>query len=737
MLDLGGAQHNIRRGNIFLEIYAALGAGNGHDVVTLVQQPGERDLSRCRPLVTGNIANGVGRAHVRFEIAALKTGIAATVIALGIFLRGFRGTGKKSPTERAERHETDAKRAQERHDLRLQITFPERIFALQRAHRMDGMRAPDVRGPRFGESEKPYLAFTYQRAHRVCDLLDRHARIDAVLVQQVDAVGPEPAERCLGHLPDMFGAAVDADGFSVADGKTEFRGNHHGIAFSLESTADKVLVHEWSVHFRRIEEVHPKLDGAVNGGNRFRVVELLAVGLAHAHAAEAKRRNLESLTPQFPPVKHDLSFQDLAGPPYLHAGNFVRYMITRNARWRTDMHGKSVLLIVGGGIAAYKTLELIRRLRERHVRVRAILTNAGAQFVTPLSISALAGEKTYQDLFSLTDETEMGHIQLSRSADLLVVAPATADLMAKLANGLANDLASTALLATDKPVLMAPAMNVRMWNNPATLRNRARLEADGVAFVGPADGEMACGEFGPGRMAEPDQIVAAIETMLVQQGPLFGRKALVTAGPTREPIDPVRYLSNHSSGKQGYAIARALADAGAETTLVSGPVELAAPPHVKLVKVESAREMLAACEHALPVDVAVLVAAVSDWRPNAAADRKIKKSDNAEAPELRLVRNPDILASLAQANARPTLVIGFAAETESVVDFARVKRDRKGADWIVANDVSAQGGAMGGDANRVHLVSASGVEDWPLMDKAEVARRLARRIVAELASAAE
>lgn len=401
------------------------------------------------------------------------------------------------------------------------------------------------------------------------------------------------------------------------------------------------------------------------------------------------------------------------------------------------MHGKSVLLIIGGGIAAYKTLEVIRRVRDRHVRVRAILTNAGAQFVTPLSLSALTGEKTYQDLFSLTDETEMGHIQLSRSADLLVVAPATADLMAKLANGLANDLASTALLATDKPVLMAPAMNVRMWNHPATRRSRARLEADGIVFVGPADGEMACGEFGPGRMAEPDQIVAAIETMLVQQRPLFGRKAVVTAGPTREPIDPVRYLSNHSSGKQGYAIARALADAGAETTLVSGPVEIAAPPYVKLVKVESAREMLAACEHALPVDVAVLVAAVADWRPNAAADRKIKKSDNAEAPELRLVRNPDILASLAQANTRPTLVIGFAAETESVVDFARVKRDRKGADWIIANDVSAQGGAMGGNANRVHLISASGVEDWPLMDKAEVARRLTQRIAAELAPAAE
>lgn len=401
------------------------------------------------------------------------------------------------------------------------------------------------------------------------------------------------------------------------------------------------------------------------------------------------------------------------------------------------MRGKSVLLIIGGGIAAYKALELIRRLREQGARVRAILTDAGAQFVTPLSVSALTGEKIYRDLFNLTDETEMGHIQLSRSADLVVVAPATADLMAKLAGGLANDLASTTLLATDKPVLMAPAMNVRMWHHPSTQRNRMRLAEDGVAFVGPEDGEMACGEFGLGRLAEPEQIAAAIQSMLVGARPLHGRRALVTAGPTREPIDPVRYLSNHSSGKQGYAIARALADAGADTTLVSGPVELTPPPQVKLVKVESAREMLVACERALPVDVAVLVAAVADWRPVAAADRKIKKTDSAESPELRLVRNPDILATLAQANTRPTLVVGFAAETENIVDLAGAKRDRKGADWIIANDVSVQGGAMGGDANRVHLISASGVEDWPLMDKTEVARRLAERIAAELAPAAE
>jgi phosphopantothenoylcysteine decarboxylase/phosphopantothenate--cysteine ligase len=401
------------------------------------------------------------------------------------------------------------------------------------------------------------------------------------------------------------------------------------------------------------------------------------------------------------------------------------------------MRGKSVLLIIGGGIAAYKALELIRRLREREFRVRAILTSAGAQFVTPLSVSALTGEKTYQDLFSLTDEAEMGHIQLSRSTDLIVVAPATADLMAKLAHGIANDLASTALLATDKLVLLAPAMNVRMWNHPATQRNRAQLEADGVAFVGPEEGEMACGEFGPGRMAEPDQIVRAIETSFARERPLLGRKALVTAGPTREALDPVRFLSNHSSGKQGYAIAQALADAGAETTLVSGPVEIAPPPQVRLVKVETAREMLSACERALPVDVAVFVAAVADWRPEAAAERKMKKSENADPPQLRLVRNPDVLATLSQANTRPALVIGFAAETENVVDFAKAKRDRKGADWIVANDVSAQGGAMGGNANRVHLITASGTEDWPLMDKTGVARELTLRIAAALARAAE
>jgi len=406
------------------------------------------------------------------------------------------------------------------------------------------------------------------------------------------------------------------------------------------------------------------------------------------------------------------------------------------------MHGKSVLLIIGGGIGAYKSLELIRRLREREVQVRAILTRAGAEFVTPLSVSALTAQKTWQELFSLTDEAEMGHIQLSRSADLLVVAPATADLMAKLAQGHANDLASTVLLATDKPVLMAPAMNVRMWTHAATQRNLARLESDGILFVGPDEGEMACGEFGPGRMAEPARILEAIEAILVPARPLAGRKALVTAGPTREPLDPVRYLSNHSSGKQGYAIARALAEAGAETTLVSGPVELAPPPGVRLVKVETACEMLAACESALPVDVAVCAAAVADWRAEKISDRKLKKGDGDKGDgdagrTISLAPNPDILVTIAHADMRPALVIGFAAETENLVAQGQDKRARKGCDWILANDVSAASGVLGGDRNRVHLISASGVEDWPLLEKMEVGRRLVLRIAAALHGSSE
>jgi phosphopantothenoylcysteine decarboxylase/phosphopantothenate--cysteine ligase len=397
------------------------------------------------------------------------------------------------------------------------------------------------------------------------------------------------------------------------------------------------------------------------------------------------------------------------------------------------MHGKRVLLIIGGGIAAYKSLELIRLLAQRGVKTRAILTKAGAEFVTPLSVASLTGDKVHEDLFSLTDEAAMGHIELSRSADLVLVAPATADLIAKMANGLANDLASTALQATDKRVLMAPAMNVRMWESAATRRNFATLQRDGVLFVGPNDGEMACGEFGPGRMAEPAEIAAAIEAAL-GNAPLKGIRALVTAGPTLEPVDPVRFLGNHSSGKQGFAIASALAAAGAETTLVSGPVSLAAPAGVTLKRVTTAREMLAACEAALPTDVLVMAAAVADWRPDAVANSKIKKSTDRVVPLIKLVENPDILAALAAHAARPRLVIGFAAETDDVVANAVAKRARKGADWIIANDVS--GDVMGGDRNRVHLVSEAGVEDWPEMTKSEVGAALAKRIADKLKGAA-
>jgi phosphopantothenoylcysteine decarboxylase/phosphopantothenate--cysteine ligase len=403
------------------------------------------------------------------------------------------------------------------------------------------------------------------------------------------------------------------------------------------------------------------------------------------------------------------------------------------------VRGKSILLIIGGGISAYKSLELVRRLAERGVKARAILTQAGAEFVTPLSLSALTGEKVFSNLFSLTDEAEMGHIELSRSADLVVVAPATADLMAKMANGLANDLASTTLLATDKRVLMAPAMNVRMWESPSVKRNRERLEKDGVLFAGPNDGEMACGEFGTGRMAEPLEIVAAIEQALAvpqenNKGPLTGMTALVTAGPTREPVDPVRFLANHSSGKQGYAIADALARAGAQTILISGPVTLAPPQGVKLQRVTTAREMLAACEAALPADVLVMAAAVADWRPDIAANSKIKKSADRVVPLIKLVENPDILASIAQSAQRPRLLIGFAAETDDVVQNAIAKRQRKGADWIIANDVS--GDVMGGDRNRIHLISETGTEDWPEMTKNEVGAQLAVRIAQKLKGAA-
>ncbi len=410
---------------------------------------------------------------------------------------------------------------------------------------------------------------------------------------------------------------------------------------------------------------------------------------------------------------------------------------------------KRILLIVAGGIAAYKTLELIRRLKERNVAVRCVLTRAGAQFVTPLSLAAISGDTVYDDLFSLTAEAEMGHIELSRDADLLVVAPATADILAKMAGGIADDLATTLLLATDKPVLVAPAMNVRMWEHPATRANIGTLATRGVMRVGPGVGDMACGEFGEGRMAEPDEILGAIEAyfrgdaavMTPSQGapdrprPLSGRRALVTSGPTHEAIDPVRYIANRSSGKQGHAIARALADLGANTTLVSGPTGLADPPGVTVVHVVSAREMLEACRNALPVDVAVCAAAVADWRTSDEAVQKIKK--NGGGPRtLELVENPDILRTLSLAdNMRPGLLIGFAAETEKVVAHAKAKRKKKGADWMLANDVSPGSGTFGGDRNVIHLLDDGGVEDWPPMSKEAVARRLAERIAAHFTDA--
>ena len=395
--------------------------------------------------------------------------------------------------------------------------------------------------------------------------------------------------------------------------------------------------------------------------------------------------------------------------------------------------GKRILLVIGGGIAAYKALELIRLLRKSGAAVSPVLTRAGAEFVTPLSVSALAGEKLHSELFDLTAEAEMGHIQLSRSADLIVVAPATADLMAKMAQGRADDLASTLLLATDTPVLVAPAMNVRMWDHPATRRNVAQLRADGVRLVGPDEGEMACGEYGPGRMAEPAAILAAVEAML-SAGPLAGRTVLVTSGPTHEPIDPVRYIANRSSGAQGTAIAAALRDLGAKVRFVTGPAEVPPPAGVEVIRVETAREMLAAVQAALPVDAAVMAAAVADWRVANAAGSKVKKDGSGKAPALEFAENPDILATLSQmAAGRPRLVVGFAAETDDVVAHAVAKRVRKGCDWIVANDVSPATGIMGGTENAVVLITGTGQEVWPRMGKDEVARRLAARIAEVLA----
>ncbi|SFG47766.1 Phosphopantothenate-cysteine ligase [Palleronia marisminoris] len=393
--------------------------------------------------------------------------------------------------------------------------------------------------------------------------------------------------------------------------------------------------------------------------------------------------------------------------------------------------GKRILLIIGGGIAAYKTLDLIRRLRRSGAAVTPVLSRAGAEFVTPLSVSALAGEKVHDDLWDLTDEAEMGHIQLSRVADLIVVAPATADLMAKMAQGRADDLASTLLLATDTPILIAPAMNVRMWQHPATQRNLGMLKGDGVRTVGPEVGDMACGEQGPGRMSEPADIMAAIEAQL-GGGPLSGRHVLVTSGPTHEPIDPVRYIANRSSGAQGAAIARAARDAGARVSFVTGPASVPPPEGVDVIRVETAREMREAVLAALPADVAIFVAAVADWRVATPSDRKMKKSGGA-LPVLDFAENPDILAEVSRHDQRPTLVIGFAAETHDVADHARAKRERKGCDWILANDVSDGTGIMGGAENAVTFISAEGAEEWPRAGKDAVATRLIERIAAKLA----
>lgn len=411
---------------------------------------------------------------------------------------------------------------------------------------------------------------------------------------------------------------------------------------------------------------------------------------------------------------------------------------------------KRILLIIGGGIAAYKCLDLIRRLRERGAAVRCVMTKAAQEFVTPLSVGALSADHIFTDLFDRHDEHDVGHIRLSREADVIVVAPATADLMAKMAHGLADDLASAVLLASDKPVLVAPAMNPLMWRSPATQRNRGTLEKDGIRFVGPASGEMAeAGEAGEGRMAEPLEIVAAIEALLYETSrdagpkPLAGRRIVVTSGPTHEPIDPVRYIANRSSGKQGHAIAAALARLGADVQLVSGPVIIADPAGVAVTRVETARQMKAAVEAALPADAGVFVAAVADWRTDGEANQKIKKEPGKGPPALQMVENPDILATIGHHPQRPGLVIGFAAETQSVVENARVKLAKKGADLIVANDVShdsgvnaaegGKGGVMGGDRNRVRIVSVDGVEDWPEMGKDEVAERLAALIAARLA----
>lgn len=399
-----------------------------------------------------------------------------------------------------------------------------------------------------------------------------------------------------------------------------------------------------------------------------------------------------------------------------------------------SLSGRHVLLIIGGGIAAYKCLDLIRRLRERGAKIRPILTKAAEEFVTPLAVGALAADKVFTELFSREDEHDVGHIRLSREADLIVVAPATADLMAKMANGLASDLASAVLLATDKPVLIAPAMNPKMWDHAATKRNRQTLEKDGILFVGPNKGEMAeSGESGAGRMAEPMEIVAAIEKQLDRTPkPLRGKTIIMTSGPTHEPIDPVRYIANRSSGKQGHAIAAALARLGATVRLVSGPVTIPDPAGVSVIHVESAREMRDAIEQLLPADAAVMVAAVADWRYANEANEKIKKQPGEKAPALQMVENPDILAGIGRSKQRPRLVVGFAAETQDLLANAQKKLEKKGADWIIANDVTHEKGVMGGDRNAVRVVTHSGIEEWPEMSKEQVAERLAQKIAIAL-----
>lgn len=407
-----------------------------------------------------------------------------------------------------------------------------------------------------------------------------------------------------------------------------------------------------------------------------------------------------------------------------------------NSNGSNMLYDKRILLIISGGIAAYKSLEFIRRVRELGFKVRCILTEGGANFVTPLSVSALSGDKVYSELFSLTDESEMGHIRLSREADVLVVAPASANIIAKMAAGLTTDLATTALLATDKPVLLAPAMNPAMWSNAATQKNISDLESRGIKIIGPAEGNLACGETGLGRMVEPEELIRAVEFQFQEKqlGPLAGYRALVTSGPTREAIDPVRYISNYSSGKQGHAIAGALAELGAQTVLVSGPTSEAAPKGVTVINIESAEEMLHACKSVLPIDIAICAAAVTDWRSDKCYSKKIKK-DHKKNSVLKLIENPDILACLSKhEEMRPELVIGFAAETENILNNASEKIQKKGCDWILANDVSASSGTFGGDRNTVCLISNKGTDRWPTLTKTAVARRLCKSIVQHLKS---